>query len=58
MFFFFKCFRKLSRAEYQNKLVANQQSGACLLMMQRRERLSLLMTDIMSRATTEDRDGR
>ncbi len=27
-----------SRAEYQNKLVANQQLGACLFMMQRRER--------------------
>ncbi len=31
--FFQKCLRKRVGAEYQNKLVANQQQGACLLMM-------------------------
>ncbi len=54
---FKKRFRKRVRAEYQNKLVANQQYGACLLMMRRRER-SVHMMDI-SRAERwqKDRDG-
>ncbi len=40
-------------AEYQNKPVANQQKRACLLMMQRRER----MTDISWAERQKDRDG-
>ncbi len=42
---------------YQDKLVANQQLGACLLMMQRRE-CSEHMTDIsQAERQQKDRDG-
>ncbi len=53
--YFFKNASKLSRAKYQNKLVANQLQGACLLMMQGESAQCTWRT--LAERRQNDRDG-